>query len=326
MKTRIGMIVLGVAMLASCTQENGNTSVSTEGMITLGVSAGGNGTLTRGVVNSLAALSADGANVGVYGVQTANTDASQSTVSDWTAAPLMNNVRTTSVNAQGMMGWANPESYFYPKNASKNYVRFFAYYPYDAATVTAPSTGSGAKLNFTLTGGEDVMWATPVIGTRSQPASKLGFKHKLTQFTFVLVDNENNFNNSNGAVTDLTITAHTTATLDVETGVLGDWGTEKSLAVFSGQNYTLDSATPLTVDKVLMLEPGKASFDMELTAAGTSGSPEVKRTVIKPVSDATFEAGKHYVITLSLSGNVLIQLGASVEEWLEGSTGIGIID
>ena len=45
-----------------------------------------------------------------------------------------------------------------------------------------------------------------------------------------------------------------------------------------------------------------------------------------PVGDKVFEAGKHYVITLSLSGNVLIQLGASVEEWLEGSTGTGVIE
>lgn len=327
MRTRIGMILAGLALLASCTQENENTPVSTEGMITLGVAAGGNGALTRGVVNNLAALSADGANVGIYGVQTANAEASQSTAADWTASPRMNNVRTTAINAQGMMSWASPENYYYPKDEAKNNIRFFAYYPYSAATVSsAPGAGSSAKLDFTLTGDEDVMWATPVIGTRSQPATKLGFKHKLTQFTFVLTDNENNFNTTNGAVTDLTIRANTKATMDMETGVLSNWGTESALLVFTGQSYTLSSAAPLTIGKVLMLEPGKASFNMELKAAGTGSGTVTKSTEIKPVSDATFEAGKHYVITLSLSGNALIQLGASVEEWLEGSTGSGVVD
>lgn len=316
---------MGLAMLASCTQENENRVASTEGMITLGVGTNGNGALTRGAVNDLKALSADGANVGVYAVATANTDATQSTLTDWTATPRMDNVKTTAINAQGMMSWANPELYFYPKNEAKNSVRFFAYYPVAAATATAPTASTSAKQAFTLTGDEDVMWATPVIGTRTEPAPALNFGHKLTQFTFVLVDSENRFNTTNGAITDLSIAANTKVTMDVETGVLSGWGTEASLDVIKGQSLTID-ATPLPLEKVLMLEPGKASFNVTLKAAGKGSGAVIKESKIMPNSDTTFELGKHYVITLSLSGNVLIQLGAKVEPWLEGNSGTGIID
>lgn len=327
MKTKIGMMMMGLALFASCTQESENPVASAEGMITLGVAAGGGGSLTRGVVNNLAALSADGANVGVYGVQTANTDAAASTLADWTAAPKMHNVKTTAINTQGIMSWANPENYFYPKNDTKNNVRFFAYYPAAAATVSTPAaSGVSEKLGFTLTGDEDVMWAAPVIGSRMQPASMLAFKHKLTQFTFVLTDNDGTFNTTNGAVTDLGITANTKATMDVETGVMDGWNTAALLDICKGQSITLSQSAPVTLEKVLMLEPGKASFDVTLKAAGTGGGAVTKNAEIKPVGDTVFEAGKHYVITLSLSGNTLIQLGASVEEWLEGSTGTGYIE
>lgn len=327
MKTKIAMMMVGLALLASCSQENETPAASTEGMITLGVASGGGGSLTRGVVNDLAALSADGANVGVYGVQTANTDAAASTQTDWTAAPRMRNVRTTAINVQGIMSWANPENYYYPKDEAKNNVRFFAYYPVAAATVSTPAAaGASEKLGFTLTGDEDVMWATPVIGSRTQPAPMLAFRHKLTQFTFVLLDNEGTFTSTNGAVTDVSINANTTATMDVETGVMDTWNTAQDLVVCTGQSITLSKAVPVALDKVLMLEPGKASFDVTLKTAGTKGSAVTKTTPIMPVGDKVFEAGKHYVITLSLSGNVLIQLGASVEEWLEGSTGTGVIE
>lgn len=318
---------MGLALLASCSQENENPAASAEGMITLGVASGGGGSLTRGVVNNLAALSADGANVGVYGVQTANTDPKASTLADWDATLRMKNVRTTAINAQGIMSWANPDNYFYPKSEAKNNVRFFAYYPFGAATVTTPAAnGVSEKLGFTLTGDEDVMWATPVIGSRAQPASMLAFKHKLTQFTFVLTDNDGKFDSTYGKVTDVSINANTKATMDMETGVMSGWNTAKDLDVCKGQSITLEQSVPVTLDKVLMLEPAQASFNVTMKATKTGGSAVTKSTEIKPVGDTVFEAGKHYVITLSLSGNTLIQLGASVEEWLEGGAGTGYIE
>ncbi|CAK7075215.1 MAG: hypothetical protein PARBA_03041 [Parabacteroides sp.] len=327
MKTKIGMMMVGLALLASCSQDNENPVASAEGRITLGVASGDGGSLTRGVVNNLAALSADGANVGVYGVQTANTDAVASTLADWIAAPKMHNVKTTAINTQGIMSWANPDNYFYPKGEAKNNVRFFAYYPVAAATVTTPAgAGVSEKLGFTLTGDEDVMWATPVIGSRTQPASMLAFRHKLTQFTFVLTDNDGKFNSTYGAVTDLSVTANTKATMDMETGEMSSWNTEAALDVCKDQSITLEQSVPVALDKVLMLEPGKTSFGVTLKAAGTGGGTVTKNTDIKPVGDTAFEAGKHYVITLSVSGNTLIQLGASVEEWLEGGAGTGYIE
>ena len=326
-------MVMGLAVLASCTQENENVPAGArEGVITLGAD-GGSGVMTRGVVNTLEALSAEGTKVGIYGVKTAVTDASSSVTGDWTASALMANVQTMTVDkTTGAMSWANPNTYVYPKNdaGGKNNVKFFAYYPYAATGSTGDnymadaSTSTSPKLSFTLTGGEDLMWATPVLGSRTQPASALKFNHKLTQLSFQLVDGEGSFSTTNGAVTDVTITANTKGVMDIETGALSGWGTSAALEVYKGSIATVNS-TPISLNKTLMLQPGQSLFNMTLKADG-KGTEVTKATEIRPMGDATFLSGKAYLITLSLSGNVLVQLGASVVPWVEGGTGFGYID
>lgn len=336
MKTKVGMILMGLAMLASCSQENETLAVTdAEGVIRLGVE-GGSGVMTRGVVNTLEALSAEGTKVGLYAVKTAVTDASLPVSADWLSDTRpMTNVQTTSIDkTTGAMKWLNPEVYIYPKNDvdGKNNVKFFAYYPYaakgtagdnymvDAVATTAP------KLNFTLTGSEDLMWATPVLGSRTQPAPALKFNHKLTQLSFRLMDGEGSFTVTNGAVTDVMIEANTKGVMNIETGALSDWGTSSSLEVYKG-SIPVIGADPVPLAVTLMLQPGQVAFNVTLKAAGKDGSGVVtKMAEIKPMGDATFLAGKAYLITLSLSGNVLIQLGASVVPWVEGGTGFGYID
>lgn len=331
MKTRIAMILSGLALLASCTQENENVPTSaSDGVITLGVA--GNGVMTRGVINTLEALSAEGTKVGIYGVKTAITDVTNSVTSDWTATTEpMANVQTTTIDkVTGAMDWLNPESYIYPKDdaSDKNSVKFFAYYPYAPTGtegdnfVTEASISTAPKLNFTLTGGMDLMWATPVLGSRTQPTSALKFNHKLTQLSFQLVDGEGIFSASNGSVTSVTISSKTKGVMNLETGEIANWGTPTDLNVYSGSMAV--PTTPVPLNKTLMLQPEQASFTVTLKADG-KGTEVEKIAEIKPTSDATFMAGKSYVITLSLSGNVLVQLGASVVPWADGGTGYGYI-
>ena len=76
--------------------------------------AGGyEGSATRASVNDLAGLAAVGDKVGVYGVVTTRTDALYAPLtSEWNGTPLMDNVRTTGIDAAtGMLFWNGDYTY-----------------------------------------------------------------------------------------------------------------------------------------------------------------------------------------------------------------------
>lgn len=118
---------------------------------------------TRASVNDLAGLVAVGDRVGVYGVVTDRTDASYAALTaEWDAAPLMNNVRTTKIDAtSGMLFWDG--DYSYPPEENKR-VKFCVYHPYAPVGTGGDNyveavAGHSPVLHFKLTGAEDVMWA-----------------------------------------------------------------------------------------------------------------------------------------------------------------------
>lgn len=334
MKSKIGFALMGLAMLASCAQEN-EIEVVADGqdIITLGASA--QGVDTRAVINDLAALSAEGTKVGIYAVATSATKPADVLTADWTAAPLMKDVQTKAIdNTSGMMSWVNPEAYIYPKTGDKLNVKFMAYYPYAAEGstgdnfVTAAGVSTSPKLNFTLTGQEDLMWATPVIGSRTTPASALKFNHKLTQFTFQLKDSKGTFSTTNGAINAVTVNANTKGVMDLETGAIANWGTPADINVLGSAIATVPTNTPVALNTITMLQAAQGSFGVTLKYDGI-GEPKVpgsKTATIKPVGDATFLAGKAYLITLGLAGDVLVQLSAEVVPWTTGGVGEGTVE
>lgn len=312
--------MFGLALMASCTQETGiEPAVEGQDLITLGVS---NGPATRAAINDLEGLAA-APNVGIYAQTTTATTANTSITAEWTAAPLMKNVQTTAIDATtGKMSWATPV--YYPKTAPMN-VKFFAYYPYAAEGttgknyVTAPAAATPPELTFELSGEEDLMWATPSMGSRMQPAGALKFNHQLTQFTVKLIDADKTFE---GSITSVTITANTTGKMNLETGATSNWSGNKSLIISSN---TFDTKTlengEVTLPKVMMLQAGLESYDM--TIMTTVGS---KATTVRPAGDKTFVAGKAYLITVRLSGNVPIAAYAEVVPWVTGGTGEGVVE
>lgn len=279
----------------------------------------------RASVNDLTQLSAVGDQVGVFGVLTENYSPSVILTDEWNAPLLLNNIRTTAIDPQtGSINWAG--NYFYP-NDNQQYVKFCAYYPY------APASGAGnfiqqlpdqaPLLRFTITGAEDIMYATPVNGSVSVDPGVLSFNHVLTQFHFRLMDEQGTFQNTR--ITRLAFeNVNTSSSMNIETGRLGEWTTPVSSLAFD-TNYPVTVTSAPGSHQVLtgeiMLQPGMSEYrvTMETDNRGTFTG-----IVIKPTGENIFRVGKSYMITLILRATA-IGITASVTPWEWGGTGEGIV-
>ena len=300
-----------------------------DGVITLGV---GGVSSTRSSVNDMAGLAAVGNKIGIIGVPTSGSQFALGNA-QWDAPLVMDNVCTTAVDAAtGAMSWAGV--YYYPL-AKDSYIQFCAYHPF-AATGTsgadylaAPAAGQAPVLHFTLTGGEDLMFAKPVVGSSSASPGKLSFEHALKQLQFALVDEY-------GAYADATLESITvlgvnaSGAMNVETGELGDWGgsTDLALSGFSPVPITRSSsAAPQLLDGELMLQPGAKSFTLRVVTSRAT----FDTVVIRPTStvdgqkETTFVAGRSYLVTLTFKQRLEIESGATVVPWVLGGTGEGIV-
>lgn len=287
---------------------------------------------SRASVNDMTALAAAGDKIGIFGIPT--TESSYvAGAARWGALPVMDNVCTTSVDAAtGSLAWKG--TFYYPLDAEEH-VQFCAYYPFaplgtdGSDYLTAPVSGQAPVLHFTLTGGEDVMFATPVVGSNASRPDKLSFHHALTQLRFELVDEF-------GAYTGTTVESITfvgvnaVGSMNIETGTLGVWSgaTDLPLAGFEATAITASGAdTPQALPGEMMLQPGQGSFKIQVVTSGGSFSDVVVRPTSKigEQTETTFAAGRSYLITLTFKKRFEIEAGATVEPWEFGGVGEGIV-
>ncbi len=324
LKFLCGALVACVALAGCSTKED----LDTRGEIRLGVANATRAAIDN--VSDLATLAGD--NIGIYGVKTAAHSSDKG--ADWTdavfseTAPeagglIMKNVQTSGIDVSGNSGslkWNG--TYYYPLDENAG-VKFCAYHPF-TANVTAPAAGQAPVANFTLTGAEDLMYATPVVGWRTKTdATNLHFNHVLTQLTFVLSDAEGNFVGKNLEAIKFT-GVNTTGKMNIETGEISDWATPAELSVggigTEGIPITETAKTGQAVGSEIMLQPRLASFLITVTIDGT----EYKDIRIRPNAPATkFEDGKSYEITLIFKEKKEIGVSATVEDWKFGGTGYG---
>lgn len=126
------------------------------------------------------AANLDASKVGIYGVPESNT----SGVFSWASTlPLLNLSPATYSSSDGQITFL-PKVY-YPDGGRR--LKFYAYHPKTTAAsgnnyITAPGNGIAPVFNFTLTGQEDVMYATSTpYGSNTAGIPTLTFSHKLTQ-------------------------------------------------------------------------------------------------------------------------------------------------
>lgn len=334
MKKKIGMMVMGVAMLASCTNETGEDVKINDDVIRLGVTKN---VTSRATINDMNDLSRVGDQVGIYAVKTQNTNAND-LLTDWVAgdALLMDNQKTTAISTTGDITWDGV--YLYPKaDAEKTNVKFMAYYPYATAgtdednngnRVEAASGSTAPKLHFTLDGSLDVLLATPVTGNRKTPARELTFNHKLTQLSFQLLDDQGLWRHK---ITNIElIEANSKAAMNLETGALTSWSNPVTLSVENEAIILPDNKEPVTLKKILMLQPEVTKYMMSITFEDVNdgNKPVTKILDITPINEqgGTFKAGKSYVIKVRFSGNVPVQMSAILVPWITGGEGQVVVD
>ena len=320
----------GALFLSGCTQRD-----EFDASLRIRLGAGTQQVQSRGAVNDLAGLSAVGGNVGIYSMVTESSSGTTLPGEVWGNTPLMDNIRTTSIDAStGAIGWAG--NYTYPVEEGR-YVRFCAYHPYAAAGlsgsnyVVAPAANRAPELYFTLTGSEDVMYATPVTGSKSVTPGTLIFNHALTQIRFRIVDETGNF--SGETLNAITFNGvNTASSLNLESGALGSWGTPSdaiSAGVSTPLSITGTTATPQEVGNPVMLQPGQASFSLKVvTSKGTFGAVSIRPTSSTDggsTTESSFAAGRSYLVTLIFRSLTQLTATATVTPWVMDGTGEGIV-
>lgn len=283
--------------------------------------------LTRSI-HSLTDLVSVGDNLGIYGVTVSDVSGAVPE-GGWSSEHLvMENVRTSGVDgATGEIHWSG--SYFYPAETDR-YVRFSAYYPYAADDRFSVDASAGVpQLRFTLSGGEDLMFAGPTVGNAALHPDQLLFRHRLTQLSFCVADAGGAFSGATLLGIDITGT-NTSGSMNLEDGSLGAWSVPADVAV-PGIEPVVISGTPEAPQLVggeVMLEPGCASFRIRVTTSlGTFSDVEITPdSLLDGVPETTFAAGRAYRITLTFRERNELVLSATVVPWQMAGGGSAVIE
>jgi len=252
-----------------------------------------------------------GENVGIFALQHAT-----GTPATWTTTPFMANVVST-VGADGKSLTYSPLMN-YP---TVDEVDFYAYYPQSAAAV---SDATGLSLPVTLASTAatqvDYMFATPVMN-KVKPATATAiaftFKHALAQVKFN-VQKDNSVTDVIN-LTNLSVTANTTGTMNIADGVWSTVTTPADLEVYNDAVGTgvaiADVATGGTVvGAPLMIFPSlPTALTFKVTIAGSTYS------FTPSIPAAGLEAGKIYTYTLKYNGSAIVFTTATVEPWVDAA-------
>ncbi|MBD5067864.1 MAG: fimbrillin family protein [Alistipes sp.] len=310
-------VIAFCGLLASCSTRQ-ELDPRNEGVIRLGVGK----IVTRAEVGSVTAL---GDNIGIYGVQLPEKPADLTDLSGigWGNALSMNNVRSTGVAASGAISWDG--IYYYPLDPA-HYIKFCAYHPYAADgtnfSVDAPADGQAPVLRFALDGTDDILYAAPVIGSRSEVPAALTFRHALTQLMFKIKDVHGELRRNKTKVLNIIFQdVNTVSSMDIETGIFGEWSAPDNLKVpgIEGEEFAFEEEGPdfVAPGDAIMLEPGLASFKITLeTSDGTFSD-----VTIRPSGEPVFAAGHSYEITITFNEQQAeISAAATVVDWKFGGT------
>ncbi len=303
--------------LTSCSNDE-NPQIDSDAVIRLGAGV----VTTKAPINDLAGLSAMGTNVGIYAVPSVGT---------WTATQLMQNVQTTAIDpTTGAISW-EPGIYYYPTDGSS--LNFYGYYPFAAEGttgnnyVTASDGTNAPKLNFTIDGTQDIMYATSVTGNKSTAPGKLTFNHALTQIHFLALKGT-----ADAGTTIKSISvkkANSQSTMDITDGTLGTWATPSTFNALVNATVTIPQLpTEITGATPLMVQPGLSEMLIDVTTALNGTETTFNDIKIKPEGDVQFKAGTSYAITLTFNSKVSqtpIQISADVTPWLNSGKGNGTV-
>ncbi len=196
-------------------------------------------------------------------------------------------------------GPGQPTLYF----PEENTVDFVAYYPWSADVVDA-----GHKYAIDVTRQVDFLYSDEATGKSATDSPvQLKFHHKLAKLKFALTDTEGvSLEGISARITGM----NTTATFDLETGVMGEASTIAEIPV------TLDVAEGAAASMHAIVLPGTyASFEIVFTLANG-------QTARKIIENKTYAADYQYtcVMTFSPSPVQIKIVSDGIEEWGGGGS------
>lgn len=277
---RLFTMALALVALGSCSNEQIDTNAPVEVKMNAKVTA------TKAVIN---------AGDAVTGVQFARIDGDTPAWTSVTAVTTTGDIAKTS----GAITFTNPQ--FYP--STDGMVNFVGYFP------AAKSIAAGV-VSMEITGDEDVLYAAPVAGNKTNKLGSMAFNHMLTQFTFVIVKEASVSPDVTGvevAIKD----AKTTFDMALADGVLDNWAGAKAIPVITGGTATI---TPSTATVPFMIEPDMTSLVLTVSADGYASQP----ITILGSDNGKFEKGSSYVITLTFKATS-IEPTSTISAWKPGT-------
>lgn len=187
---------------------------------------------------------------------------------------------------------------------------FVGFYP--AATSVAAGVAS-----MTITGNEDVLYATPVEGSKTSLLPAMTFNHQLSQFKFIVKKDASVAPD----VTAVSVTikdANTTFNMALLDGALSTWATPTAISVMTGKTAT-DAG--YTENNVFMIEPGLSKIVLTVSADGYT----TRDVEIDGSSDGKFLKGYAYEITLTFKPTT-IEPTSAISKWEDGPATGGDIE
>lgn len=259
----------------------------------------------------------------------------------------------TPADSANAVTFDNSATYYYPRSNDEQY-NFYGYYPVDQVTAAFNTAGDSLTVTGSFDGTQDILWGkaevvdngynagyfrTKTNGVweeNTNTAPDLKFKHILTRFVFN-VKAGLDYDPEKCAINSINIKQPTTYTMLLATktpsaieGTL-TWGTDSAdiqaltgttpLKLTTGNSSTYETAENV-VDIMLPAEQPKYEFVLEIestTGAGAGTEIIVSPVTIMPTDAITsFEAGKKYVINLTVHGPKQIEVTATLEAWEDG--------
>lgn len=232
---------------------------------------------------------------------------------------VINNDNATVAGAAGHSITFGSGPYYYPSDGAT--ITFFAFSP-QATETTAALAGTSPVVTHTITGQEDVMWATSTghkIGSASAVNPVMNFQHILTQLQFVF-KSDATYPATGNTVVSLTVKAQPTrVNMVVGTGVC-TFASNADMPVFTATTLpagvNIATAGVNANSPVMTSAAGSYLFDIVIKPA--SGAANVTYSNV-PLTLTTVAGSAHQITFTFFETSVIAS--ATVANWIAGTGG-----
>lgn len=232
---------------------------------------------------------------------------------------VINNDNSTVAGAASHDITFDSGPYYYPSDGTT--VSFFAFAP-QATETTAATAGTSPIVTHTITGKQDVMWASAT-GYKSGSADavhpQLNFQHVLTQLQFIF-KSDATYPATGNTVVSLTVKAQPTlVNMVVGTGVC-TFATNADMPAFTATTLPsgVNIATAGTNANSPIMTSAASSYLFDIVVKPATGAPNVTYSNVSLT--LTTVAGSAHQITFTFSETV-VTATATVANWIAGTGG-----